>query len=164
MENASKALIIAGAILISILLIGLGVYVYTMAQQATEGVGLDSEKAQAQNSKFMAYFGDRVSAANVKSLMSAIRTNNITSETAEEQKTILVRYGDELSDSTKVSQLVKPGKTYWVGTENEKAFNETTDGPDSDAAYYKSGYLRVITVKENGAKGSTGGTGTGTGE
>ena len=52
MENASKALIIAGAILISILLIGLGVYVYTMAQQATEGVGLDSEKAQTQNNKF----------------------------------------------------------------------------------------------------------------
>ena len=40
MENASKALIIAGAILISILLIGLGVYVYTMAAGATQNVDL----------------------------------------------------------------------------------------------------------------------------
>ena len=32
MENASKALIIAGAILISILIIGLGVFIYQQAQ------------------------------------------------------------------------------------------------------------------------------------
>ena len=163
MENASKALIIAGAILISILLIGLGVYVYTMAQQATEGVGLDSEKAQTQNSKFTAYFSDRASAANVKSLMSAIRTNNITGKTADEQKEIIVYYNGEKSTTTDISQAVKPGKTYWVNTENEDVYDESKGG-DSDAAYYNTGYLRVISVKENGTKGSTGGTGTGTGE
>ena len=155
MENASKALIIAGAILISILLIGLGVYVYTMAQQTTEGIGMDSEKAQAQNSKFSSYFGDKVSAANVKSLMSAIRTNNITGKTADEQKEIIVYYNGEKSTTTDISQAVKPGKTYWVGTENDNAVADkdlTATVAKASAAYYSTGYLRVISVYEGAKK------------
>ena len=159
MENASKALIIAGAILISILLIGLGVYVYTMAQQTTEGIGMDSEKAQAQNSKFSSYFGDKVSAANVKSLMSAIRTNNITGKTAEETKEIYVYYNGSKSSTTSISQVVKPGKTYWVNTENEEVFDDSKDDAEtSTAAYYNTGYLRVISVWESNLKKGTGGT------
>ena len=41
MENASKALIIAGAILLSILIIGLGMYIYNMAADAITDTGLD---------------------------------------------------------------------------------------------------------------------------
>ena len=41
MENASKALIIAGAILLSILIIGLGMYIYQQANSATSGTNLD---------------------------------------------------------------------------------------------------------------------------
>ena len=39
MENASKALIIAGAILLSILLISLGIMIFTQAQDATKNSG-----------------------------------------------------------------------------------------------------------------------------
>ena len=154
MENASKALIIAGAILISILLIGLGVYVYNMAQSATQDVGLDSQAAEAQNNQFTSYFGNRKSSADVKNLMSAIRSNNITGQTAEEEKQISVIWKGSLSDTTTVSKDVKPGKTYFIGTNNDKAATDdelkkavTADSP----AYYPSGYLRVIVVKENGA-------------
>ena len=152
MENASKALIIAGAILISILLIGLGVYVYNMAQRATQDVGLDSQAAQAQNNQFTSYFGSRKSSADVKNLMNAIRSNNITGQTAEEEKKITVVWGDAVSTTTDISQKVKPGKTYFIGTNNDTAVTDENADETITAtspAYYSSGYLRVIVVKEN---------------
>ena len=62
MENASKALIIAGAILISILIIGLGVFIYNQAANTVGKANLGSQEAQAQNQQFEAYFGDKKSA------------------------------------------------------------------------------------------------------
>ncbi len=151
MENASKALIIAGAILISILLIGLGVYVYQTASSATSTVDLSSQAAQAQNNQFRSYFGERVQAAQVKNLMNAIRSNNITGETAAEQKTIYVLYNGNQSTTTAISQAVKPGKTYWVDAENETAISDERTEESitlSSPAYYQTGYLRVISVWE----------------
>ena len=66
MENASKALIIAGAILISILIIGLGVYFYNMAASAGKRASLDSQAAEAHNQQFTSYFGERQSATDVQ--------------------------------------------------------------------------------------------------
>ena len=80
MENASKALIIAGAILISILIIGLCVFIYQQAQSTVSKANLNSQEAQAQNQQFDNYFGDKVSAQEVKQLCTTVRSNNITGE------------------------------------------------------------------------------------
>ncbi len=158
MENASKALIIAGAILISILLIGLGVYVYTIAAGTTQNVDLSSQAAQAQNNQFSAYFGNKVSASQVKNLMNAIRSNNITGQTADEEKTITVFYNGVKSTTSAISQAVKPGKTYWVNAENDTALGTKEENEDSmtvnSPAYYNTGYLRIISVWE-GSHGSS---------
>ena len=61
MENASKALIIAGAILLAILIISLGIMIYNQASQ-----------------KFEQYTGTNVRGAQVNSLLSQIQTNNVT--------------------------------------------------------------------------------------
>ena len=150
MENASKALVIAGAILISILLIGLGVYVYTMASDTITGADLSGPAAQAQNSQFTSYFGDRVSAASVKNLMSAIRSNNIKAQTASEEKEITVFYNGVKSDTSTISKAVKAGKTYWVDAENDKAQGKGDEGDLTveSPAYYNSGFLRIISVWE----------------
>lgn len=77
MENASKALIIAGAILISILLIAVGVMVMNSINDPIDQAA-DSAKGQAVemfNSKFTGYAGDQKSAA-VKALMTAIQSSN----------------------------------------------------------------------------------------
>ena len=156
MENASKALIIAGAILISILLIGLGVYVYNMAQSATKDVGLQNQAAQAQNNQFAAYFGPKKSSADVKNLMNAIRSNNISGQTASEEKEIKVLYNGSASTVTAISQAVKPGKTYWVGTENDNAATDADVSAGTltkaSGAYYNTGYLRIISVYEGAKK------------
>ena len=92
MENASKALIIAGAILISILIISLGVLVYNQASSTVNKANLHSQEAQAQNSKFESYFGTDVTATEVKNLLSEVRTNNLTASRNEESATIGVFY------------------------------------------------------------------------
>ena len=161
MENASKALIIAGAILISIMIIGLGVAIYSQAKSNASKANLNPEVAQAQNEKFTTYFGSKVSSSEVKSLMSAVRTNNITGQNSDDQKTICVLFSSSGSsyaatDPSKVSSSVKPGKKYTVETNNSKADDGEIkgDGSDtgireSDASYYTSGYIRIICIKEN---------------
>lgn len=57
MENASKALIIAGAILLSILIIALGVFVFNQAKSAVGNTGLSDQEVAAFNSKFDSYEG-----------------------------------------------------------------------------------------------------------
>ena len=92
--------------------------------------------------------------------MSAVRTNNITGQNSDDQKTICVLFSSSGSsyaatDPSKVSSSVKPGKTYTVETNNSKADDGEIkgDGSDtgiseSDASYYTSGYIRIICIKE----------------
>ena len=76
MENASKALIIAGAILLSILLISLGIMVYNNAKGTISDANLDTETAQAFNTKISQYCGNRKSARDMNSLIDAITASN----------------------------------------------------------------------------------------
>jgi len=79
MENASKALIIAGSILISILLISIGLVVFN----STSGM-LDETKSSLEsipismfNQRFTRYFGDSVPGSQAKELVDAVKTNNL---------------------------------------------------------------------------------------
>ena len=75
MENASKALIIAGAILLSILIIALGIYVFNMAKGATNTDQLDGVQKQAFNSQFSQYNGTQ-NGSSVKDLIDVLLSNN----------------------------------------------------------------------------------------
>lgn len=75
MENASKALIIAGAILLSILIIGLGMFIYEQAAGAMGNANLDPQKIQAYNDPFEQY-GQTQSGTNVRALCSKIKSHN----------------------------------------------------------------------------------------
>jgi hypothetical protein len=78
MENASKALLIAGAILICILLIGVGMMVYQGAQGVIDtGIGqMDQKEIEMFNSTFTNYEGTKVSGTKVRALIGAIISNN----------------------------------------------------------------------------------------
>ena len=78
MENASKALIIAGAILIAILLISVGILVMNSMNKPIDQAASESDSMSAQiyNSKFIPYFGDRVSGRDLKTLLQQIMINN----------------------------------------------------------------------------------------
>ena len=76
MENASKALIIAGAILLSISIIGIGMYIFRMSSETVDGLGIDAEEIAAYNGKFDRYMGTQKGSA-VRTLCDAIRNHNL---------------------------------------------------------------------------------------
>ena len=75
MENASKALIIAGAILLAILLISLGIMIFTQAQDTVSGSGMTEAEVTAFNQKFTKYEGT-FKGSMVKSLIQEVNANN----------------------------------------------------------------------------------------
>ena len=75
MENASKALIIAGAILLSIAIIGIGMYIYTTAQQTIQSANMSQQEITTYNSEFIKYEGTQ-NGSNVKALCQTIRSHN----------------------------------------------------------------------------------------
>lgn len=52
MENASKALLIAGAILLAILLISLGIMIFSQGQDTVNNSGMSQAAITAFNNKF----------------------------------------------------------------------------------------------------------------
>ena len=112
MENASKALIIAGAILLSILIIGLGMMVFNQAKNAITGASLDAEKADAINSKYEVYLGSQ-KGTNVKSLLDLIKNNNLTADQSETY-TITVNGVTSAAEINAIKNSVKNGNTYTV--------------------------------------------------
>lgn len=78
MDNASKALIMAGAILISLALVGLGVYIFSMSKdiQGNTTQTMDALTAQTTNTQLSNYAGKKVRGSNVLSFLAYVDTLN----------------------------------------------------------------------------------------
>lgn len=103
MENASKALIIAGAILLSILIISLGLMIFNQAKEVVSGSSgsMDEVEVSTFNSKFEAYEGDNISGSNVNALLNVVVSSNISNAAAgEEFKLINVTVPSDITVTT----------------------------------------------------------------
>lgn len=78
MENASKALIIAGAILLAILIISLGIMIYNQASGTVNNNAINEVDITSFNQKFTQYEGENIRGTQVDALLNQIRTNNVT--------------------------------------------------------------------------------------
>ena len=77
MENASKALIIAGAILLSIAIIGVGMFVYnSVSDTITGSVDMSQQEMAAYNQDFENYRGTK-RGTQVRQLCDLIRQHNM---------------------------------------------------------------------------------------
>jgi hypothetical protein len=122
MENASKALIIAGAILLSILLISLGIMIYNQAAGVINNNSLSEVEIATFNSKFTQYEGENVRGSSVNALLDAVMSNNRAAINAGEdnKKIVLVNDGTSISlvgssiVTTGVTKKAQTGKTYTV--------------------------------------------------
>lgn len=76
MENASKALLIAGAILLAILLISLGLLAFRGASDTVTNNNMDAAEIEAFNMKWEKFIGTNVSASNVNALISSAIAHN----------------------------------------------------------------------------------------
>ncbi len=121
MENASKALIIAGAILLSILIISLGIMIFNQAQGVVNNNSMSEVEISSFNQKFTQYEGSNVKGSQVNALLNQIVQNNIANtEDVSKQVAVKVKASNWQS-GTKPDGKVKQagakaltGKTYKV--------------------------------------------------
>ena len=148
MENASKALIIAGAILLSILIISLGIMVYNNAKGTISDANLDSEAAQTFNNKISQYCGKKKNANDMNGLVAAIAASN----GAQKGKTD-VHYIALKIDTASVAASYYTGSNN-ITTEQAKgsvSYPNFSAGITYQASYTTdaSGYITAVTIAKN---------------
>jgi hypothetical protein len=77
MDNASKALVMAGAILIAVMLISLGVLLFNQGQNTAQQAGhlMDSTAIAAYNRQYTIYEGNKRTAADAITLIGLVKAN-----------------------------------------------------------------------------------------
>ncbi len=146
MENASKALIIAGAILLSILLISLGIIVVNNTRGTINNANLNTEEIQTFNSRFEAYCGTGKSNAEMNALVQAISASNGAQKGKSDQHYISITVDNTITN------------TYYTG--NSVTASATADNysyPSFSAGItYKAtptvgadGYINSVTIAKN---------------
>ena len=123
MENATKALLIAAAILVAIIIISLGLSVVRQGQEAVNNADMSEAQIEAFNSKFKSYEGTNVSTANVNALLSAVLSHNQNEARTGDNR--YVQVFDETNtlmqstDSTSIARV--SGTNYYTVTCNYTA-------------------------------------------
>lgn len=152
MENASKALIIAGAILISILLIGVGIIVMNAINDPVARAG-DASKSQAIeifNAKFTAYTGE-VKGSALRSVISTINSSNGT----DSEHKVSLRSNITGQNATQVtSSDIKSNKTYVVDVNYSSDTKPTytgsrvagDGGPGTTTGTSEPGYIYELVI------------------
>ena len=118
MENASKALIIAGAILLAILIISLGILIYNQASSVVNNNAMSQVELQNFNQQFTQYEGDAVRGSTVRALYQAVLANNVGQDSVDRQVAITgglcdmeetdIQLPDDLNDT------IETGSSYRV--------------------------------------------------
>ena len=147
MENASKALIIAGAILLSILIISLGIMIFTQASSVVDSNAMDEVAVTTFNEKFTQYTGNNVRGANVNALLQRIVQNNVTnSDDASKQVKVLVKAEKWTTSDGETKPVTETGTaitTMKVGkAQTGKSYRVSADVDG------KSGYVTLITIED----------------
>lgn len=151
MENASKALLIAGAILISILIIAIGMYIYTSAQGAINNAGdrMSEHEKTIYNSAVLQYCGNNKPGRDVKSLIDAIVASNNTN-VDQAGKFITLTFGDTTvkngENGANTETNVNAAADTMSGLKNSVNMGKRYDIKES----YTSGLITKITVNEHG--------------
>ena len=128
MENASKALIIAGAILISIVLITIGVVLLQQGDSMTPTgeTALNAREIESFNSQFTKYEGSQ-SGTNVRALITATKSSNAAQSNNGSGHSVKVTKVDGTTEVK--SNDVKPAQRYTV-----------------EAVYGTDGYVNIMKV------------------
>jgi len=138
MENASKALLIAGAVLIAIILIGIAMMMLNGIDGITSQSGqqLDSMEIQMFNRSFTDYVGAHVSGSNVRALINNIIANN-NNYSGDPSRQIKIYISNQ--EKTPTAALADIGANYryrvdtdvgfgTAGMTNPKTVTASTDG------------------------------------
>ena len=148
MENASKALIIAGAILLAIAIIGVGMYVFNNASDSVQGTDMTKEEVTAYNGDFDVY-GGTIRGSRVKTLIDTVNNHNLTA--VDDSEKIQVLKDEAVNAQVDVDQVDDADTT----TERlNEIKNDPDDGIQSGETYtvefgYDSASGKITTIYIN---------------
>ncbi len=114
MENASKALIIAGAILLSILIISLGIMIYNNASGVVKNSSMNQVEIQQFNQQFTQYEGKNVRGATVISMAQAVLANNMSADSDDRKVALTGNITMPKTATTVSTSNIQTGSTYTV--------------------------------------------------
>ena len=153
MENASKALLIAGSVLIVILLIAMGMKVFNSTKGTTDSVDttMNATEVAMFNNKFMSYIGNKKTANEAKALLNLVISNNSINT-----KKVCVRFinnsntNDNVYTTDSIQNLSKiisnvselSSKTFKISI---GMYNSNNQGILSSG--YENGYIKYILIE-----------------
>lgn len=138
MENATKALLIAGSVLIAILLIAMGVKIFKSTSGTTEAAQstMDSTAVTIFNSQFTSYLGKNKSKNDVISLVNKIIASN--ANTNNREVIININIGDTSSTTGGSSGMMNAANNLSNTNKYEISIN----------SYYTDGKIHIINIKQ----------------
>lgn len=136
MENASKALLIAAAIIIAIILISLGVYVVRQGQSAMGSINISEHEVSAFNSKWESYQGKQLG-SSVKSLITQVNNYN---RTANDGRIITIATEDQNNATKEFNEHTDTYNANTLGINSGTTYNISF-------AYTKGGLISYIGIK-----------------
>ena len=123
MENASKALIIAGAILLAILIISLGILIYNQASGIVGNNTMSEVDIQTFNQKFTQYVGEQRGSA-VRSLIQQVQASN--SAEGNEQRQVTINVGLDDIETGEIYEVVITEDDYATSGPNQGLITNIT--------------------------------------
>lgn len=144
MENASKAVLIAGAILLVLAVIGIGMAVFSTANRTIDNMdnSIDGLAVTAHNGQFNNYVGEKIAGTQVLECIQkalSIR-NNAELETKFKDITVTVKY--KTSTGTETETVVGTNGT------NKSTRIKTNRYYSSVATYSTLGLIKSIAFTE----------------
>lgn len=135
MENASKALVMAGAVIIALVIVSLSFFVFKQwADKGMKMSDMTEQEIEAFNSKITPYLGQNVSGSQVNALLTyCLSVNMAAKKNGEEYKAITVNGETTLNiDSTSITR-VTTGSSVTYKVEEE----------------YQDGLIHSLTITHN---------------
>ena len=115
MENATKAQLIAAAILIAIVVITLGVFVLGKGSTLVkENSDMSEVEVTTYNSKFEGYCGKNIRGAQVRQLINAVNQHNRTNADDESRQITIEGTGANTDNTKNDPNEIKTGYSYTV--------------------------------------------------
>ena len=151
MENASKALIIAGAILLAIAIIGVGMYVFNNAQESVQGTDMTEEEVAAYNGDFDVYAGS-VRGSRAKTLIDTVNNHNLTASDDSNKIQVVMGTGN----ATVNVQDIDEDQTTTGYLTGEECKGDILDASTYDISFgydSRSGKITTIYIDEDDGRG-----------
>lgn len=134
MENASKALIIAGAILLAIVIISLGLIVINNTRETVDNANLSEQQIQSFNAKFASFEGANIPASRVNTLIQQVIASNQT----------MLDEGKDYKTYSIIIDFVPANGTVTSGNRDRYVFSTKKD----NTGIYLSGMKSTATVTD----------------